>query len=103
MEIAPGVHDYINVQDFIDGLFLLCDKGDSGEIYNFGSGKQLANEDVVEIVEEIVRRKVIRKPVGKMHDYDSQHWLADITKVTDLGWKPKISFYEGIARLCHHT
>jgi nucleoside-diphosphate-sugar epimerase len=99
MNIAPGVHDYIHIDDFIDGLFKLCDTPKPGEIYNFGSGLQLSNDDVVGIVEEIVGRKIIRKPVPKMHEYDSNCWVADITKARKLGWKPKISFYEGIGRL----
>lgn len=101
MEIAPGVHDFIHVDDFIDGLLTLIDKGKPGEVYNFGTGKQLSNEEVVGIVEEVVGRKVVRKAVGQMRPYDSSSWVANIDKAKSLGWKPKISFYQGITRLCH--
>jgi len=97
--IAPGVHDFIHIDDFIDGLFLLVEKGVPGEIYNFGTGNQLSNEDVVEIVEGIVGRKLIRKLVPKMHEYDSNSWVCDNYKAHLLGWEPKISFYEGIRSL----
>jgi nucleoside-diphosphate-sugar epimerase len=103
MNIAPGVHDYIHIDDFIDGLFTLIDNPHPGEIYNFGSGLQLSNDDVVGIVEEIVGRTIIKKIVPKMHDYDTTTWVADISKAKKLGWKPKISFYEGISQLCRHS
>lgn len=103
MKIAPGVHDFIHIDDFIDGLLMLCDTPKPGEIYNFGSGFQLSNDDVVEIVEEVVKRKVISKLIPKLHDYDSDCWVADINKAKNLGWSPKISFYEGIMSLCRHS
>lgn len=103
MAIAPGVHDFIHIDDFIDGLFLLLKEPRIGEIYHFGSGQQLSNDDVVETIESIVKRKVIRKPVAPMHSYDSAYWVANITKAQKIGWNPKISFYEGIKKLCHRT
>jgi nucleoside-diphosphate-sugar epimerase len=103
MKIAPGVHDYINIDDFLDAIFLLISKPQPGEIYNFGSGVQMSNDEMVSLVEELVGRKIIKKPVPKMHEYDTDTWVADITKAKSLGWKPKISLWEGIAKLCHHS
>lgn len=103
LPIAPGVHDFIHIDDFIDGLFMLLQTPKPGEIYHFGSGLQLSNDDVVEIIEQEVGRKANRKPVGSMRPFDSDCWVADITKAETLGWDPKITFQEGIKALCHRT
>lgn len=103
LPIAPGVHDFIHIDDFIDGLFLMLRYPEPGEIYHFGSGLQLSNDDVVEIIEQIVKRKANRKVVESLRSFDSDCWVADITKAQTLGWEPKITFQEGLTPLCRHT
>ena len=96
MSIAPGVHDFIHIDDFIDGLFMLLENPKPGEIYNFGTGLQLSNDDVVENIEKLVGRQVDRLPANKMRSYDSNSWVCDNTKAKELGWEPKYTFKKGI-------
>lgn len=98
MKLAPGNHDFIYIDDFIDGLFMLLENPQFGEIYNFGTGYQLSNEEVVEVIEQVVGKNVKHERVGKMRSYDSCNWACDYSKVNRLGWEPKITFYEGIKR-----
>ena len=99
MKISPGRHDFIHVDDFIDGLFMLLEKPQPGEIFNFGTGYQVSNDEVVEHIENIVGRKVKREPVGKMRSYDSNNWVCDYSKAKRIGWEPKISLRKGLRDL----
>lgn len=103
INLAPGVHDFIHIDDFVNGLIALMNHPKPGEVFNFGSGLQLGNSDVVEIVEAITNKPILRNLVNKMHEYDTTTWVADISKAKSLGWEPKISFQEGLKRLWHHS
>ena len=101
LKIGPGHHDFIHVDDFIRGLFMMLKKPMPGEIFNFGTGEQLSNFQVVDIIERAVGRNALRVAVGKMRDYDTDMWVCDNKKAYKLlGWKPKITFEEGIGELC---
>jgi len=97
--LAPGVHDWIYVDDFITGILDLTVRCQPGEIYNFGSGVQSTNEEVLELIEEIVGRKTKRVLVEKMKPYDSDCWVADISKAKKIGWKPRFTLREGLVKL----
>lgn len=94
--LAPGVHDWIYVDDFIKGIMMLAEKPIPGEIVNFGTGTQTTNEDVLDLVERYVGRKTIRKTIDRMYDYDSTSWVADISKANRLGWKPSYTLKQGL-------
>lgn len=102
VKIAPGVHDWIHIDDFIDAMLLVAREADSlsGEIFNVGTGIQHTNKEVVRLVEN-VSTFILDKHFTdeKMRDYDTQKsWVADITKIKKLGWEPKIDLEEGIRR-----
>lgn len=104
LELAPGVHDYLYIDDFIDGLLHLADLPVPGRIVNFGTGIQTSNKEVVEMVEKILGKKIDYSEVPKMHDYDSDSWVCDNSLTRHLGgteiWHPLISLNEGLTRLC---
>jgi len=99
LNIAPGVHDFIHIDDFIDGLFLLADNPVSGEVYNFGSGVQTSNDQLVELIEKIMRKEAKKVYIDKLHDYDSDYWVSNSTKAHKIGWKPKYSLTEGLTQV----
>lgn len=101
MFIAPGSHDFIYIDDFIDGIKLLIDNPKPGEVFHFGSGVCLSNEEALGIIEDVVGNKTKRIPIPKMRAYDTNLWLANVDKARTIGWTPKTSFREGIEKLCH--
>lgn len=100
LALAPGVHDYLHIDDFIDGLLHLVDIPIPGRIVNFGTGIQTSNKEVVRVVEKIMGKKIGYFEIPKMHDYDSDCWVCDPTEMNKFH-TPKISLYEGLRRLCH--
>lgn len=99
ISLAPGVHDFIHVDDFIDGLLLLADNPLPGEIFNFGSGVQTTNRELVTTVETLLNKKAHINPIAQLHTYDSDHWVADSSKAISLGWKPKYSLTTGLQQV----
>lgn len=100
MYLAPGSHDFIYIDDFIDGIKRLIEKPRPGEVYHFGSGVSLDNDEALGIIEEVVGKKTKRVPVAKMRSYDTSLWLANIEKAQSLGWQPQTTFRQGIEKLC---
>ena len=98
LKISPGVHDFIHIDDFIDGVFLLVRSGLPGEIYNFGTGTQTSNGELVKIIEHIFDKKVSKTVVSSLHGYDSNCWVSDSTKANLLGWKPRMSLKVGLRK-----
>ena len=57
---GKNIREWIHVKDHCAGLLLAMEKGESGEIYNFGSGNELGNIDLV---------NAILKFMGKGNEY----------------------------------
>ena len=95
---GKNVRDWIFVEDNCEAIDLILKKGKSGEIYNIAGQQELENIQVVKTI-----LKVINKPESLIqfvkdrpgHDF---RYSLDISKIKELGWKPKTKFEEGIRR-----
>ena len=98
--IAPGVHDFIYIDDFLDGLKLLESGEYAGEIFNFGTGIQYTNIELVDKLEKITSQTIKKQYTESlMRPYDSQNWVCDNTKARSIGWKVNHSLTEGLTKL----
>ena len=100
VNIHPGEHDWIYIDDFIDGLiFLLTQPREvtQGQIFNLGTGISSSNLDVVDKLEAALGGQLfIRNQPARYHNYDTPNWVADITKMRTLGWVPKHDLTSGL-------
>jgi dTDP-glucose 4,6-dehydratase len=93
-----NVRDWLHVDDHCRGIHAVLTKGESGEIYNIGGGQELTNIELTSIILEKMGRKessinYVQDRPG--HDY---RYSVSIEKISsELGYKPKVSFKEGIA------
>lgn len=98
---APGLRrDPVFVDDVARAcLAAATAPGVEGAAINVGSGREVANEEIVRAVEEAVGRPVHVRPGDyPAHRSDRAHWRADISRARDLlGWTPGHSLREGIA------
>lgn len=97
--VSNGTHDFIHVDDFIAGLRILMESPKCGEIYNFGTGVQHNNFEVVEKVERALKKQAIVQPVDRLRAFDSDTWVADNKKALSLGWKVTKTLSEGLHEL----
>jgi nucleoside-diphosphate-sugar epimerase len=101
--VSPDTaHDFVYVDDVLDAM---VDVGRlravSGEVFNLGSGVQSTLRDVVAAVQAAVGdRSEVRWGAMPARRWDTDRWQADVTKAREvLGWSPRHSLREGVARM----
>lgn len=86
---------FVFIDDFIDGLMLLNEKGEHLGIYNIGAGEEIAIAKVAEKVGEYFGKKIVIVP-GKPAKGATLRRCPDISKLKKFGYFPKISFNRGL-------
>jgi UDP-glucose 4-epimerase len=85
--------DFVYASDVAEAFLLAARSDKSGEIWNLGAG----NPQSVNRLVELIGGSSVSIP--KRPGEPDVTW-ADITKITrDLGWKARISFEDGVARM----
>lgn len=101
-----NIRDWLYVEDHARALWLVFTRGRIGETYNIGGGAERTNIDVVRSICALMderfpgaapHERLIRLTADRPgHDL---RYAIDFTKLrTELGWSPKVSFEEGLAR-----
>ena len=88
--------EFLHVDDLAEATIYLMESYDGEEIVNAGCGKDLSIRELAELVREVVgyEGEIVfdkTKPDG------TPRKLLDVSKLTALGWKPRIPLREGIA------
>ena len=92
--------DYLYIDDLIDALIAIGQKGEGGKIYPIGSGEHRQMNEYVRIIRNAINPSL---PLGigdlpyKNKTIDNQ--ILDISSLQeDTGFQPKYSFEEGIQK-----
>ena len=86
---------FVFIDDFIDGLMFVIEKGKHLEIYNIGTMEEITIEDVAREVGEYFGREISIIP-GTPVKGGTERRCPEITKLRKLGYEPKIGFREGL-------
>ena len=92
------MRDYLYVDDIVQGYMLVLETSSlNGDVINFGSGEGVS---ILTLTDDIISSmKSDLKPVfEKPRPGEVNRFVADTRKASALGFKPKISFKEGINR-----
>ena len=93
------VRDFLYVEDAVRGLETIAARGKPGEDYNLASGVPVRLLDVARTVATLMGHPGIRlAPTGRSFPGDTPRWYADISKIRELGFEPRISLEEGVRR-----
>jgi len=89
--------EFLHVDDLASACLLLLEHYDSPEIINIGCGEDVTIRELAELISDVVGfdGELVwdkTKPDG------TPRKLLDITRMRALGWEPKISLRNGIAR-----
>lgn len=89
--------EFLHVDDLAAACLFLLEKYDSPEIINVGCGEDLSIRELAGLICDVIGFDGdltwdTTKPDG------APRKLLDVTKLNQLGWRPRISLREGIAR-----
>jgi len=95
------IRDYCYISDVVDAFILLVEKNAIGEAFNVGSGYPTSITELVKRMLKILNLegKTKIRYTGKSWKGDITRWVANISKIRKLGFKPKVSLSDGILRL----
>lgn len=98
------VRDVLSVEDLLDAYELAAARVEecAGEVFNIGGGPERVLaiwQDVAPLLERLTGRLPIVR-FGPWRPGDQKVFISDTRKVQErLGWQPKVSVAEGVARL----
>ncbi len=90
--------DWLYVTDHTDAIELVLEKGEDGKVYCIGADDERRNIEVVKTVLAILQKPdslIQFVPDRPGHDW---RYALDSGNTKKLGWEPKVSFTEGVAR-----
>lgn len=85
------------VEDAVDQLMALYDRGEKGEVYHIGIDNEITIRELIGHMADILNIKVTIHP-GTLRLGGTNRRCPDITKVQNLGYKRQDSFAEGLAK-----
>ncbi len=103
---GDNVRDWLFVQDHVEAICTVFEKGAIGETYTIGGNSERQN---IEVVRTICRIMDELQPVDKPRESlisfvtdrpgHDQRYAIDASKIkSDLGWTPQVPFEEGMRR-----
>ena len=94
--------DYIYVEDFVDILFKLLDKGVSNQVINIGSGTLLSVNEIADAVRALVQNFKEEHAVAKQ--FDASHFELNTDKLKSIiGEYAFTSFSDGLQKTYYWT
>ena len=89
--------DFIFISDILDAFNLLIGKGKfKGEVYNLASGKESMIKSSALLFAKILDYKGEITFTGKQLEGYPLNWCADISKLSALGFSPKVDLEKGL-------
>ncbi len=102
---GENIRDWLYVEDHARAIDLIFHKGRTGRTYNVGGWNEWKNIDLVRLLCDLMDKKLDREPgrsaqlitfVKDRSGHDLRYAI-DASRIRDeLGWKPSVTFEEGI-------
>jgi dTDP-glucose 4,6-dehydratase len=91
------VRDWLHVDDHCAAVEAVLDRGEPGEVYNAGGLASLTNLELTQrLLRLLDRPEALIRHVADRPGHDRRYAL-DSSKLTALGWRPRIGLDEGLA------
>ncbi len=90
------MRDYQYVADHCEGIDVVLQKGQPGEIYNLGTGVETTNIELTKLILKLLDKpESLIQPITDRPGHDRRYAL-DCSKVEALGWRSKYNFTQAI-------
>jgi dTDP-glucose 4,6-dehydratase len=91
------VRDWLYVYDHCTAVWQVLQNAPTGEIYNIGGCNEKANLEVIHLIlDRLGKPKSLIKHVTDRPGHDRRYAIDASKIIKELGWKPSVSFEEGI-------
>jgi dTDP-glucose 4,6-dehydratase len=96
---GENVREWIYVEDCVEGIFAVLEKGRIGEVYNIGSGRERRNIEVVRKILSILgKSETLIEYVQDRPGHDFRYSLNTDKMKTELGFKARTDFDDGLEK-----
>jgi dTDP-glucose 4,6-dehydratase len=93
-----NVRDWIHVEDHARGLVAALERGQAGQVYNFGAASERYNIDIVKRVLSLVGKpESLITYVKDRLGHDRRYAIDSAKAQRELGWAPRHRFEDGLA------
>ena len=89
---------FTHIDDFIDGLWLVMERGEHRAIYHIGTMEELTIEAVAKMVGRCFGKEVVVVP-GQPAAGSPGRRCPDTAKIQQLGFRPRVRFMEGLPKV----
>ena len=94
---GKNIRDWINVLDHCSGIMKTIDKGEPGEVYNFGSDNEIENIKIIKKIMNILEAPVsLIEHVKDRPGHDFRYAINSEKARDKLGWNASIDFDSGL-------
>ncbi|MCB9812919.1 MAG: GDP-mannose 4,6-dehydratase [Pseudomonadales bacterium] len=95
-----AIRDFTDVKDMMLAYIIVMNKGETGEVYNIGSGVGIKMSEVVKKLASLSIVKIdIEEDPSRIRPLDIPKMVAKNDKIKSLGWTPTISLDDSLARI----
>jgi len=94
---GSALREFLHVDDFARACLTVLDEYDEPEPINIGTGVDLTIGELAELVAEVVGYRGAIAWDAERPD-GTPRKLLDISRITGLGWAPRVELREGVAR-----
>jgi dTDP-glucose 4,6-dehydratase len=94
-----NVRDWLYVTDHCSAIDAVLRKGKVGEVYNIGGNNEMKNIEIVKLLlAKLNKPESLITFVKDRPGHDKRYAIDQKKIMTALGWKPAVTFEEGIGR-----
>lgn len=92
-----NVRDWIHVEDHSRAILAVFERGAAGRVYNVGADSEMANIDIVKLIlNKLNKPESLIRYVKDRPGHDRRYAIDSSRAQAELGWKPLISFEDGM-------
>ena len=93
------VRDWLYVYDHCAAIWRVLEQAPPGEIYNIGGCNEKANLEVIRLIlQRLGKPETLIRHVKDRPGHDRRYAIDAGKIMTELGWRPSVTFEEGIVR-----